>query len=112
MTSENLERRCIELFRQNGKRLYKAMMQIARKDFCVATSWEPNQVSIAKGCYNAGTVFELTPDYQAIILPGEEGMPVRIKDLSYRDIAKYLPRSKGRPGQDHCALDNQPIRKS
>jgi hypothetical protein len=110
MTSENLKRRCFELFdSDDGNRLYRAMKMLAAMDFCVSTSWEPRQVSIARGCYSVGRIFEFDDSYKGIILPENEGTPIELSRVAYTDIVKYLPSSKGKPEHKHCDLDSSPL---
>lgn len=104
MTSERLEQKCLELFGSpNGEKLFEAMLGIAKKDLCVATSWDSDQVSIARSCSMRGRVFQLTSDYESIIIPNEKKF--RIDKLVYSDIVKYLPISYGK--QFHCSFDDK-----
>ena len=110
MTSENLERTCLSRFGDNvGKKLYSSMEKIRNKDFCVATAWEANQVSIAISCYVRGKIFQLVPDYDSLIFPDKE---IKILDISYSDISKYLPPPSNRSHIKHCQFDQDKIKKT
>jgi len=108
MNLKSIERRCIGLYgRKTGGELSRAMKKIYHIDFCVATSWSPNEISIAKGCYSRGRVFRLTSDYMSLIMPNGE---IReIDSLSYSDISKYLPKSTKILDNEHlhCSLDKK-----
>ena len=108
MTSEYLQVRCIKLYgEETGKKLFFAMRRVANLDFCVATGWNEREVSIARGCESRGKIFELTEDYEAIILPGFETTPVSLRDLSRNDITTYLPEQGYKSDQKHCSFDNR-----
>lgn len=103
-----LEDRCGDLFGdEKGAILYGAMLKLAAMNFCVATAWNPNQVSIAKRCDAVGRVFELTPDCEAIYLP--DGKIRTISRLRHSLIERYLPKTKVVAEQMHCYLDSQPL---
>jgi len=105
MNQKTLERRCINLYsRKRGKSLFGAMSKIAKKDFCVATGWESDEVSISISCNKRGRIFGLTPDYQSIVLPG--GGEYTLEEVGYLEIARYLKRNTNLPkGELHCDID-------
>ena len=78
------------------------MFRIAGKDFCVATSWSSDQVSIASACVRRGRIFKLTNDYESIIM--SDGLEFKITELTYHNIFKYLPFYYGE--QFHCSFDD------
>jgi hypothetical protein len=103
MDRENLENKCIKLFEEeNGRKLFRAIVEIANKDFCVATAWNDHQVSIAKTCSYRGKIFELTPDYKSLILNGDEIIP--LEELSYQRIERHLAK-KSYGHLKHCEFD-------
>ena len=106
MTSINLQEKCALLYGQKGNKLYAAMSAIAQKDFCVATAWSALEVSIARGCSNVGRIFRFTEDYSGVFLPEDEQTITRIEDLQYQNLVKYLPLSRSRGEQKHCAVDD------
>jgi hypothetical protein len=107
MTSEKLEESCLNKFgKLPGRKLYYTMMNIAKKDFCVATGWTDREVSIARGCLNPGRIFYLTEDYQALIFPGLDNMPVPIDSIGYTDFRVFLPSGSSRGEQRHCSVDD------
>lgn len=103
MDSKNLERRCVELYGRNGKFLFRAMEAIHRKDFCVATGWDDNEVSIARCCNSRGKIFKLSNDYKSLIMP--DGRVRKIDDLTYNDIVQYLPKPCVAVEQNNCEVD-------
>jgi hypothetical protein len=106
MNIKNLERKCVNSFGQKkGDMLFQAMQQLSRKKFCVATGWEPDEVSLSYSCLIRGQIFKLTPDYKSIILP--DGEIIEIKCLSYRDLLDYLPKTKFNDNYRHCFVDGE-----
>ena len=104
MNHKSLERKCVERFgKETGRILFDVMIQIAHRDFCVATAWNAYQVSIARSCNMRGKIFNLTPDYKYLILPNKQALP--IKELSYSDISYYLPKSNSYGEVRHCYFD-------
>jgi hypothetical protein len=103
MDRKNLETRCKTLHGEKvGKRLFDAMMEIANKDFCVATAWNDHQVSIAKTCAYRGNIFEFTPNYDSLVLTDEEIIP--LTELTYHKVSKHLP-DKSYGHRKHCESD-------
>ncbi len=105
MTSEKLEANCVKRFGKDvGRKMYFAMRIIKNIDFCVATSWEPNQISIARSCSHRGRVFEFSEDYNGLFLP-DIGI-IKIKDLGHTDLSLYLPKSPQIRGHRNCSIDD------
>ncbi|MBI2452466.1 hypothetical protein HYV50_05330 [Candidatus Pacearchaeota archaeon] len=106
MNKKTLEARCIRLYgRATGKKLYRAMVKIAEKDFCVATPWSQLEISIARACASRGRVFEFSEDYSALIMP--DGRKLNMENINYADINRFLPREKISFGEGyrHCVVD-------
>jgi hypothetical protein len=104
MTVESLERVCMQRFGNKGKILFRAMEEIRRKDFCVATGFDENEVSIAKSCTSRGQIFKFSEGYKNLIAP--DGLKINIATAAYGEIAKYLPKSpKVDDEWKHCAVD-------
>ncbi|OGJ20249.1 hypothetical protein A3K73_08245 [Candidatus Pacearchaeota archaeon RBG_13_36_9] len=100
-----LERKCVQLFGEiAGKSLFEAMIKVAEKDFCVATAWEPNQMSISISCSYRGKVFMLSQDYKHLFMPNGRGLR-EIDTLSNTELTKYLPRTVLKDRYQHCAHD-------
>ena len=107
MDKKALERRCLDKFgRITGRKLFNAMIKIHEADFCVATAWDEHQVSIAISCRKRGILFELTPDYQELIMP--DGTKLPIDKLEYTAINKYLPENIIAGEIEHCYFDRHP----
>ncbi|MCX8159238.1 MAG: hypothetical protein N3D20_03035 [Candidatus Pacearchaeota archaeon] len=105
MNIETLEKKCIESYGEElGKKLFEFMKKIHGMDFCVATGWGPNEISISRSCMCIGRIFKIGGDYETLILPNGEEM--RIDNIGYEDIEKFLPRGGyGRMEQTHCEID-------
>src|SRR3989344_1000359 len=99
---KRLDLKCVELYGlQKGVELFEAMKKIRDMDFCVATSWDANEVSIARSCYYQGRVFKFVGDHRYLIMPYQD--VELIDELSYSDIAQFLPKQYGK--HPNCALD-------
>ena len=99
---KRLELKCVELYgSQKGSGLFKAMKKIRDIDFCVATSWDANDVSVACSCYYRGRLFKFAGDYKYLIMPYRD--IELIDELSYSDIVEFLPKQHAE--QANCALD-------
>ena len=104
MNRKSLEKKCVERFREDaGRRLFDFMLKIANLDFCVATAWNSDQVSIARSCKMRGKIFRTTADYKSIILPDHQQIP--LERLAYSDITHYLPKSNSYGEVEHCHFD-------
>jgi hypothetical protein len=101
-----LKDRCINDFgKDSGRKLFRAMGKIADLEFCVATGYNHNELSISKGCQYRGRIFKLTRDYTHLIMP--DGSLRSLDNLSYKEIAKCLPKLKFSAGFYHCDADNK-----
>ena len=101
MNTKCLEEKCIERFgERRGSKLYNAMLQLSKLDFCVATAWYAKQVSIARSCNMRGKIFYLTRSYKSLILPDKRKVP--IIRVSRNDICTYLPSISSAGHFEHC----------
>lgn len=108
MNKFTLELRCIDLFGdEKGEILYEAIRRVAYLDFCVATAWTQDQMSIARACNARGRIFKLTPDCKSLILP--DSKIISTKTLRPLHILHYLPKINKYAEQKHCYLDSSPL---
>lgn len=83
------------------------MKRVARIDFCIATGWSENEISIARSCSCAGQTFKVSEDYSTIIAP--DGTEIEVRNARYQDTAQHLPqapRLKYEIRNRHCAVDD------
>ncbi|MFA5856846.1 MAG: hypothetical protein WC867_05785 [Candidatus Pacearchaeota archaeon] len=108
MTSKNLRNRVYELYgEEKGELLYSVMEKIDRKDFCVATGWKDNELSIALGCGATGQIFKISKDYKSLISP--DLTLINVRESSYKDIAVHLfiPKLPYNKRRKHCSIDDR-----
>src|SRR3989344_3821345 len=99
---KRLDLKCVELYGlQKGVELFEAMKKIRDMDFCVATSWDVNEVSIARSCYYQGRIFKFAGNHRYLIMPYQD--VELIDELSYSNIEQFLPKQHSK--QANCALD-------
>ena len=105
MNPNELEKRCQERFDEKGDDLFKAMMRVAKKDFCVTTGFEEDEISIAISCNSEGRLFKFEDGYSTLVAP--DGERIDIENAEYGDIADYLPNYPIAGGEDwkHCSVD-------
>jgi len=109
MYRANLLDRCVQLYGVAvGNMLRDAMISIANNDFCVATGFDAQHVSISRSCLSRGRSFEFSDDYRNLVMPG--GFLQAIDSLTYQDLAPLLPwNSANPPAHRHCFMDD-PVR--
>ena len=109
MYGENLLERCTQLYGEEiGDKLSLAMLQIAHKDFCVATGLDARHVSISRNCFSRGRAFRLSEDYTKLIMP--DGSEREISSLSYKDIVPFLQRNSINPSSHNNCFMDDPVR--
>jgi len=90
MNKKHLRKSCELKFPDSDSgRLYWFMEQIAAMDFCVATGWEADEVSVSKGCATRGRIFKIAKNYTRLVMPNEK--QIKLNRLTYGDIVRYLP---------------------
>lgn len=105
MHIKTLESRCIDQYgEENGKKLYRAMQDIHEIDFCVATGWAVDEISIAQSCNYRGRIFKLSKDFRSLIMP--DGVEKSFRDLNYSEIKNLLPKKCDEPNYKHCDPDS------
>lgn len=103
MDQENLRKTCKERFPKNGDRLFRAIMDLHYKDFCATTGWSDHEVSLSKSCRKRGRIFQLSDDYQHIVMPSGELRS--IESLTYADVSRHLPDSHFNQEEPHYHCD-------
>ena len=73
MHKEHLLEHCVRLYGETaGPLIYRAMIEIHNKDFCVATGLRLPEISISRSCLMQGRVFQLAGrEYELIALPND-----------------------------------------
>ena len=105
MNPQSLMKKCLETYgKKDGGRLFEIMMKIHQKDFCVATAWRNDQISIARGCSYSGRFFRVSPDFKTLY--ALDGTLIEVETAGYEDIARHLPeRDLGEGKRPHCYFD-------
>jgi hypothetical protein len=104
MKPQELQDICLFRFgREKGIKLAKLIIKIGKLEFCVATAWSDNEVSISRSCETVGQIFKASEDYKTILDPN--GIKIDLKKATYWDIEKYLPRARFIEGRTHCQSD-------
>ena len=104
MKQKELRDVCMARFgNDRGIRLANLIQRVAKLDFCVATAWSDEELSISRSCDHVGKIFKITLDYTAILSP--EGVRIDLNESKYKDIAQYLPKAKFIEGRIHCQSD-------
>ncbi|MBU0957314.1 MAG: hypothetical protein KKF56_00740 [Nanoarchaeota archaeon] len=105
MNKDHLKKSCEKKFPDSDySRLYWFMEEVAKLNFCVATGWEADEVSVSKDCAIRGRIFKTTKNYTRLQMPN--GKEIKLDRLTYEDIVRYLP-VRGFEGQHrHCDADS------
>lgn len=109
MEKNTLRKTCVSRLGQcDGPKMFELMLKIADQDFCVATGFRKNEISIARNCGSRGTVFTSSEDYRSIVAPN--GDVLDVENITPEDILKYLHNQ--RPFDDHlnCSYDKRFVR--
>lgn len=113
MKLKKLERICTTRFGQEkGSKLAKVMAKMGRLDFCVATAWNADEISISRSCHHRGRIFKISNDYKKLILveynskaKPKEVASMDMNSLDYNSIAKNLPNARFSLGYTNCHAD-------
>ena len=103
MNLRNLEAVCKRKFGVKASAIFGAMREIANIDFCVATGWNADEVSISRECTSRGVIFNFKDNYKTIVSP--DGTEIKISEATHNDIANYLKRTRYEEGWTHCSVD-------
>lgn len=104
MNSSGLRNICINRFGfDKGNKLVRLMFRIKKLDFCVATAWNEDEISISRSCSHIGKIFKVSKDYKRIIAP--DNYEIELSRAKNLDIEKYLPKAIFSEGRKHCQSD-------